>query len=311
MAILLLASMSEAELAGWDGALATAFPTDEVRVYPDLGDPATIEIALVANPPAGVLGRLPNLRLIHSLWRGVDSLVGDPTLPRAIPLVRLVDPAMARSMTETVLLHVLTLHRRIPEYRAQQAQALWRELAQPIAAQRRVGLLGLGDLGQAAAQALADLGFSVAGWSRRRRDLPGVATYAGVAGMMTLLGRTDILVNLLPLTAETRGILNADTLAHLPAGASLINVARGGHVVEADLLGALDSGHLAHAILDVFQEEPLPAGHPFWHHPHVSVLPHVAAYSDARSGAAIVAENVARFRTGEQIAHIVDWNAGY
>src|SRR5918997_5256886 len=186
MAILLLASMSEAEFAGWAGALAAAFPDDELRVYPDLGDPAAIEIALVANPPPGVLGRLPNLRLIHSLWRGVDRLVGAPTLPRDVPLVRLVDPAMARSMTETVLLHVLTLHRRIPEYREQQARTVWRELEQPTAAERRVGVLGLGDLGRAAARALADLGFAVAGWSRRSRDLPGVATHAGAAGLPEL-----------------------------------------------------------------------------------------------------------------------------
>ena len=311
MAILLLASMSEAEFAGWEGALAAAFSDDELRVYPDLGDPAAIEIALVANPPLGVLGRLPNLRLIHSLWRGVDRLVGDPTLPRDVPLVRLVDPALARAMTETVLLHVLTLHRRIPEYREQQARALWRELEQPASAERRVGLLGLGDLGWSAARALAELGFAVAGWSRRPRDLPGAATYAGAAGLPVLLGRTDILVNLLPLTAETRGILNAATLAQLPAGASLINVARGGHIVEVDLLRALDSGHLAHAILDVFQDEPLPAAHPFWRHARVSVLPHVAAYSDARSGAAIVAANVASFRAGERVAHVVDREAGY
>jgi glyoxylate/hydroxypyruvate reductase A len=311
MAILVLAAMSEAEFGGWEGALREVFAGEELRIYPDVGDPAAIEIALVANPPRGVLGGLPNLRLIHSLWRGVDALVGDPTLPRAVPLVRLVDPAMARAMTETVLLHVLTLHRRLPEYREQQARALWRELEQPTADERRVGVLGLGDLGREAARALADLGFAVAGWSRQPRALPGVVGFTGAEGLTALLGRTDILVNLLPLTAETRGMLNATTLAQLPTGASLINVARGGHLVEDDLLRALDSGHLAHAILDVFDEEPLPAAHPFWRHPRVTVLPHVAAYSDARSGAAIVAANVARFRAGEPVEHLVDWEAGY
>ena len=311
MAILLLAEMSEAEFGGWVGALREAFPGEELRIYPDLGDPSAIEIALVANPPPGVLGLLPNLRLIHSLWRGVDRLVGDATLPRGVPLVRLVDTAMAQAMTESVLLHVLTLHRRLPEYRAQQERAIWHDLEQPIAAERRVGILGLGDLGQAAARALVGLGFAVSGWGRHPRELPGVTTYSGPAGLATLLGQTEILVNLLPLTAATEGIIDATALARLPDGASLINVARGGHVVEADLLAALDNGHLAHAILDVFVEEPLPEDHPFWRHPHVTVLPHVAAYSDARSGAALVAANVARFRAGEPVAHVVDWDAGY
>lgn len=311
MAILVLAAMSEAEFGGWEGALREAFPGDDLRVYPDLGDPAAIDVALVANPPPGILGQLPNLRLVHSLWRGVDALVGDPTLPRDVPLARLVDPAMARSMTESVLLHVLTLHRRLPEYRAQQERATWRELPQPAAAERRVAILGLGDLGQVAARALAALGFAVSGWGRRPRSLPGVATYAGPEGLAALLAQADILVNLLPLTPATTGFLDAATLARLPAGASLINVARGGHLVESDLLRALDSGHLAHAILDVFAEEPLPADHPFWRHPRVTVLPHVAAYSDARSGAAIVAANVARFRAGQPIAHVVDWQSGY
>jgi glyoxylate/hydroxypyruvate reductase A len=311
MAILILAAMSEAEFGGWEGALREMFSGEELRVFPDVGDPAAIEVALVANPPPGVLGTLPNLRLIHSLWRGVDALVGDPTLPRGVPLVRLVDPAMARAMAETVLLHVLTLHRRIPEYREQQERTLWRELEQPTAGERRIGILGLGDLGQEAARALVGLGFAVAGWSRQPRALPGVANFTGAGGLAALLARTDILVNLLPLTMETRGILDAASLAQLPAGASLINVARGGHVVEEDLLWALDSGYLSHAILDVFAEEPLPAEHPFWRHPRVTVLPHVAAYSDARSGAAIVAANVARFRAGEPVEHLVDWGAGY
>jgi glyoxylate/hydroxypyruvate reductase A len=311
MAILVVAAMSEAEFGGWEGALREVFAGDDLRIYPDVGDPAAIEVALVANPPQGVLGTLPNLRFIHSLWRGVDALVGDPTLPRDVPLARLVDPAMARSMTETVVLHVLTLHRRVPEYRAQQARALWRELDQPSAAERRVGLLGLGDLGRDAARALVGLGFAVAGWGRRPRELPGIALFTGAGGLAALLARTDILVNLLPLTDDTRGILDAAALSQLPAGASLINVARGGHVVEADLLRALDDSHLAHAILDVFAEEPLPADHPFWRHPRVTVLPHVAAYSDARSGAAIVAANVARFRAGEPVEHLVDWSAGY
>ena len=192
-----------------------------------------------------------------------------------------------------------------------QELAIWHELEQPTAAERRIGILGLGDLGQAAARALVGLGFAVAGWGRRPRELPGVATYSGTTGLATLLGQTDILVNLLPLTAETAGLLDAATLAQLPTGASLINVARGGHVVEADLLVALDSGRIAHAILDVFAEEPLPPAHPFWRHPRVTVVPHVAAYSDARSGAALVAANVARFRAGQPVAHVVDWGAGY
>lgn len=295
----------------WLGPLDAALPSDEIVVYPALGDPAAIECAIVAVPPPGVLHGLPNLRLIQSLWVGVESLLGDPTLPPNVPLARLVDPGMTATMTETVLQHVLNAHREYETYRAQQRERVWKHQPQISARDRRVGFLGLGKLGLAAARSLAGLGFNVAGWSHRPKELAGIATFAGAAGLEPFLARTDILVCLLPLTAETRGVLNARTLALLPRGATVINLARGGHVVDDDLLAALDNGQIGRAVLDVFNVEPLPTKHPYWLHPRVVVMPHVAAETDPATAVSQVAENLRRLRAGEPILNLVDRRAGY
>lgn len=308
MAILFAALSAKPD--DWLPHFADALPDERIRVHPDRGDPADIDIALVAKPPPGSLTGLPNLRLLCSLWAGVDGLLADPTLP-PVPLVRLVDQGMTDTMAETVLTHVLALHRRLPEYRAQQTARRWVQLDQPWARDRRVGVLGLGELGSAAARILATHGFDVAGWSRTPRVLEGIACHAGPDALPAFLARTDILVILLPLTDATRGIINTETLAALPAGASVINVARGGHVVDADLLAALDSGQVGHAVLDVFATEPLPPDHPYWGHPKVTVMPHVAAYSDPRSAAWSIAAEIRRFRAGQPPLHAVDRTRRY
>ena len=310
--ILLLGSLDAANYVAWHSHLVAQLPADEVLVMPDDAfDADAIEIALVANPPPGALARYRNLRFVQSLWAGVEKLLADPTLPPNVTIARLVDPDLTQAMVEGVTAHVLALHRQVPAYARAQARGDWTQLAQPLARDRRVGLLGLGELGRACAQALATLGFDVAGWSFRAREIDGVRCFHGEDGRHVLLARTDILVNLLPLTPQTQGILDAALFAQLPRGASIVNVARGAHLVEEDLLAALDAGKLGHAILDVFRTEPLPNGHPFWRHPGVSVFPHVAAYSAPESAAAIAAANVRAFRVGASLVGRVSQANGY
>jgi len=309
MALLFRSTVDSA--ARWRSQLTRLTQQLDIRVWPEIGDPAEIDYALVWRPEPGFLASLPSLRLILSLGAGVDHLLGDPRLPRHLPIVRLVDPHMTNAMSEFVVLQVLRLHRRDLDYRAQQEAGVWRELDQPNAAERRVGILGLGELGQDAAKKLKALGFDVAGWSRSGKAVAEVGSYAGSAGLAPLLGRSEILVCLLPLTAETEGILNARTLALLPRGAALVNVARGAHLVEEDLLAALASGQISAAVLDVFRDEPLPAGHPFWHHPRVVVTPHVAAFTNPSTAAPIILDNIRRFEEGLPLLNRVDPARGY
>jgi glyoxylate/hydroxypyruvate reductase A len=294
----------------WAKVLRQRLPDIDLRVWPEIGDPADIELALVWRPPPGLLAGLPNLRAIQSLGAGVDALLADPTLPD-LPLCRMVEPSLARGMAELALTFVLAYHRRLEVFAAQQREAVWRFELPRLPAATRVGVMGLGAMGGAVARALADHGFAVRGWSRSPHDLAGVTSFAGKDGLAPFLGETDILVCLLPLTAETERILAAPLFAGLPPGARLINLARGRHLVEADLLRALDSGQLAHATLDVFREEPLPAGHPFWRHPSIRITPHVASYSDPAVAADLVVENLRRLRAGEPLLHVVDRKRGY
>ncbi len=274
MALLFRSSVDSA--ARWSGQLSRLMPGLDIRVWPQIGDPAEIDYALVWRPEPGLLAALPNLKLILSLGAGVDHILIDPQLPRDVPIVRLVDPYLTDAMSEYVVLQVLRLHRRDLDYRTQQQAGIWRELPQPNAGERPVGILGFGEIGQDAARKLKALGFPVSGWGRGEKTVEGFATFAGAAGLPRLLAQSEILVCLLPLTSETQGILNARTFAALPKGAGLVNAGRGAHLVEEDLIPALDSGQLSAAALDVFREEPLPQGHPFWQHPRILVTPHIA-----------------------------------
>src|SRR5215471_832308 len=309
MALLFRSTVDSA--ARWRAQLSRLTRELEVRIWPEVGDPAGIDYALVWRPEPGFLASLPNLQLILSLGAGVDHLLGDPLLPRHLPIVRLVDPHMTDAMSEYVVLQVLRLHRRDLDYRAQQEGREWRELDQKNAAERRVGILGLGELGRDAAKKLVALGFDVAGWSRSEKTLAGIESHAGAAGLPALLARSEILVCLLPLTAETEGILDARTLALLPKGAALVNAARGAHLVEEDLLAALASEQISAAILDVFNDEPLPTGHPFWHHPRVVVTPHVAAFTNPATAAPIILDNIRRFEAGHPLLNQIDPARGY
>jgi glyoxylate/hydroxypyruvate reductase A len=288
----------------WLPGLRAFLPKDEFVQEPG----PEVEVALVANPPPGTFERCTGLKLVQSLWMGVEKLLADPQLPRGVPLARLIDPGMVAAMTETVLAHVLDWHRHHYRYRAQQAQKRWEQLPQFMAGDRTVGVLGLGELGADAAQALRAHGFRVLGWSRRPKQVVGVEW---MAELSELLERCDVVVCLLPLTNETRGILNSRHLNLLPDGSCMINLARGGHLVEKDLLAALDSEKLSHAYLDVFETEPLPENHPFWSHPKITVTPHIAALTEPRTSIPKVAANIERVRHGLSPEGLVDVAAGY
>ncbi len=320
MAIFVAADFDAREWSRWWPLLQAALP-DEVLVRERSKVPdAEIEIALVANPPAGTLHGLPNLRLIQSLWAGVDRLLDDPSLPPGVPLARMVDPLMNEAMAETALWAVLGLQRGFFDYAVQQHKALWHPLSTRRAAEVRVAVLGLGQMGRAVARRLAKHGVQVVGWSRGAvpsfdgaldHSLEVVECHAGLERLAAVLAAASIVVNLLPLTPETRGLFNAAAFAQMPRGASFVNLARGAHVIEADLLAALASGHLQRAVLDVFAVEPLPAAHAFWSHPSITVLPHVAAPTDPRSAVTVVARNVAALRCGKALANLVDRTRGY
>jgi glyoxylate/hydroxypyruvate reductase A len=299
-----------AATARWRPLLGELMPQHEFRFWPDIGDTAAIDYALVWQPEPGLLASLPNLKLIVGLGAGIDHLLGDPLLPKAVPIIRLVDPYMTHAMSEYVALSVLRLHRQDLDYLAQQRARIWVEREQQNAAERRVGILGFGTLGQDAGRKLKALGFEVAGWSRGAKAVPGFATFAGAAGFGQFLARSDILVCLLPLTPETEGILNATAFARLPRGAGLVNAGRGGHLIEADLIAALGSGQLSGAVLDVVRQEPLPAAHPFWVHPRIILTPHIAAETHPPTAAAIIRDAVGRFEAGLPLANQVDLTRG-
>lgn len=263
-----------------------------------LGPDPAADIAVVANPAPNQLVNMPALQFIQSAWAGVDGLLTDPTLPQ-VPLSRLIDPDLAQAMAESVTAHVLAIHRQFPLYRAQQAAGIWAQHFQPAARTCRVGLLGYGEMGKATGKMLSNIGFPVATWTRSGGDLDA------------LLAQSDIVVSLLPLTPETRGVLNAGLFARMRPGAAIISAGRGGHLVEADLLTALEGGQIGHAVLDVFGVEPLPADHPFWRHPKVTITPHVAAVTDPANSAALIAANIRRFRAGQPVVGLVARDAGY
>jgi glyoxylate/hydroxypyruvate reductase A len=311
MAILIAADFSADEWAAWWPALQEALPGEQLLRERGNTPADQIDIALVANPKGGELQGLPALTLIQSLWAGVEGLLADPTVPADVPLARMVDPAMNEAMAQTALWAVLGLHRRFFSYAAQQQARRWHQRTQWRADEFPVAVLGLGHMGRAVAQRLALNGYPVRGWSSRQAAVDGVVALAGDAALPHVLSTARSVVNLLPLTPATRGFFNAERIAGMMRGASLVNLARGAHVVEADLLAALDSGRLSHAVLDVFGTEPLPAEHAFWGHPRITVLPHVAALTDARSAASIVAGNVQALRQDRPLEHLVDRTRGY
>jgi glyoxylate/hydroxypyruvate reductase A len=295
----------------WSAALKVEMPELDIRVSPELGNPADIETALVWKAPPGELASLPNLKLITNLGAGVDPILADTTIPLHIPVARLGDEVMARMMAQFVTMCVLRHYRDIARYERQQRERRWQYELPRASYDCRVGVMGVGLLGGAAARMLAGIGFPVAGWGRSHRTIDGVETFHGAAGLAPFLARTEILVVLLPLTRETRHIVDRSMLYQLPRGAKLINCGRGGTVDETALLAALHDGQIAEATLDVFETEPLPPDHPFWAMERVLVLPHIASIAVPEVACRDVVENIRRLRAGQPLLNIVDRARGY
>jgi glyoxylate/hydroxypyruvate reductase A len=309
MAILFYSEMDDPN--PWRQALARGLPHIEFRVWPHTGDAEEISYALVWKPPQGLLQTLPNLKAILSLGAGVDGILRDTELPRDVPLVRLIDAGLAQQMSEYALYGVLHFHRQMHRFAVQQREGRWLPLEPVNAAVRSVGVMGLGVLGSDFLRKLAPLGFRMLGFSRTRKELPGVACFHGEAGLQPFLAQTEILVNFLPLTKQTERILHAQALAWMPRGACIVNIARGGHVDEEALLAALDRGQIGGALLDVFDREPLPPAHRFWQHPKVFVTPHIAAQAIAELAVSQVIDNIRRMERGEQPLGLVMIERGY
>jgi glyoxylate/hydroxypyruvate reductase A len=294
----------------WARFFASRAPDLPFRIWPDIGDPAEVRYLAVWAPPENIAATFPNLELVFSVGAGVDQF-DFSRLPPHVPLIRMMEPGITESMIEYVTMAVLALHRDLVHFIAQQREQTWREIQITQAAKRRVGVMGLGKLGQAVLDRLKPFGFPLAGWNRSPRTIEDVSCHAGEQALPDFLAQTDILVCLLPLTGETRGILNAGLFEAMPRGAQLVNVGRGGHLVEADLIEALDRGVLSAAVLDVAEPEPLPAGHPFWSHPRILLTPHIASMTTPETAVEYVLETIGRHRRGEALPGRVDRQRGY
>lgn len=304
-------------VTGWDPSQWVRLLAGDHEVVSEPDGPAdpTVEYAVVWKHPHGSLKQFPNLKAIFSLGAGVDHILTDPDLPD-VPVARIVQENLTRHMVEYVTWRVMDHHRQGSTYRAQQAKKVWYEPNQPTTAEVSVGIMGLGELGRAAATTLLSLGFTVNGWTRTPKSLDGVNCFAGQDGLRDFLAATDILVVLLPHTPATEGIIDYELLRGLRrdnalGGASLINAGRGKLQKEADILRALEDGTLKEASLDVFEVEPLPENSPLWNHPRVFITPHAAASSDPRHLGPLILEQIARFERGEPLLHLVDISAGY
>jgi len=271
--------------------------------------PETVDYIVYApNGPVTDFSPFTRLRAVLSLWAGVEKIVGNPTL--RVPLARMVDSGLAEGMVEWVVGHVLRHHLGMDAHILKH-DTVWNPVIPPLARHRRVGILGLGELGTACAQALSALNFDVAGWSRRPKEISGITCFHGSAQLGDILGRSEILVLLLPLTPDTENLLDAERLAQPPKGAVILNPGRGPLIDDDALLAALDSGQLAHATLDVFRTEPLPPEHPFWVHPQVTVTPHIASETRPETASLVIADNIRRAEAGEPLRFLVDRTAGY
>jgi len=294
----------------WASLFATHAPDIDFHIWPSIGDPASVRYLAAWQPPENIAETFPNLELVFSVGAGVDQF-DLSRIPEHIPVVRMIESGLIAGMVEYATLAVLAAHRDWLTYTAQKSIGRWQAMPVRTADTRRVGVLGLGVLGKAVLEKLHGFGFQCAGWSRSEHQLPGIECFSGEQGLSDLLARSDILVCLLPLTDATRGILSRELFKQLPKGATLINLGRGDHLVEADLLDALYRNHLASAILDVCSIEPLPKNHPFWRHPRIMLTPHVAGMTQADTSAEAVLDNIRRHREGRPLVGLVDRERGY
>lgn len=294
----------------WTPLLRNVLKEYDVRIWPDTGDAAEITYIVTWKLFPGDATAYPNLKAVLSLSAGVNQYIGHPDFPKGAQLIRMIEPGLSQGMTEYVLSYVMRFHKMHDQMKAL-SEGPWGSTIPPLARDRRIGIMGLGEMGGASAKALHALGFQVNGWSRTAKTLDGVKSFAGEETLHDFLSQTDILVCLLPLTAQTQDILNAGNLSHLPRGACLINAARGKHLVEADLLSLLESGHLDQVALDVFREEPLPVDHPFRRHPRIHITPHLAAITMPDTAVQSLKRAIELLERGETPAGRVDLERGY
>ncbi len=306
----LVLSDTGADFAVWESAFRNGAP-DVALVHDKGGALPGIRYAMTWKPQHDVYRRMPDLEALFVLGAGIERFLADSSVPPRLAIVKMAEPGLTQAMEHYVLWQVLNHHRRFWELDAAQRQAKWIDQSYPAPWERKVGVLGLGTLGEAVAKLLAEFGFATRGWSRSAKSIDGVQCFAGHDTRDAFLDGVEILVNLLPLTDETRGILNADLFARLAPGAGLINVGRGAHLNESDLIPALDSGRLTAASLDVMSVEPLPAGHPFWKHPRIFLTPHLAADVDPVTSAVAIRRQIARFEAGQPLEHVAERKRGY
>ena len=294
----------------WQRLFAEQAPDIPWRAWPDMGDPKEIRYLAAWQAPDDLETLLPNLQVLFALSAGVDQL-DLSRLPPTLPVVRLLDPGISQGMCEYASFAVLSLHRDMLRYRQQQAARCWQAHRLVPAAQRRIGVMGLGLQARQILATLKTFGFALSGWARSEHRIDAVACYAGDEQLPAFLGQCDIVVCVLPLTEQTRGILNRQLFQHLPRGAALVNMGRGGHLVEADLLEALADGQLSAAVLDVLEQEPAAPEHPFWHHPQILLTPHIAAMTQPESAFGVLLENIRRHQRGEAMLGLVDRTRSY
>lgn len=313
MPTILVKSGGEAAMPEWQRLFAEFAPDLEVRWWDDASvAPEQVDYVLVWDPEPGRLARMPGLKVIFGTGAGVDFITRDPELPKQLPLVRMATKGSTQRMGEFVCWSALSLLKGGRTIALHQAAAKWKYFEPEVTAtETPVGIMGLGNMGSRAAEMLQGLGFPVRGWSRTRKNLPGVTCFAGNDELDDFLSETKILVCLLPSTAETRGILSAPLLAKLPKGAGLVNVGRGSHQKIEDILAALDSGHLSGAVLDVFEKEPLPAESPAWAHPKIIVTPHLASLPSRRERVEYIAAAIGDFLGGRSLPNLYDHARGY
>lgn len=299
------------DMTPWVNALQKQLPNVKIEVYPRVQDTTAIDFVITMRPDFASFQQFPNIKVVHCLGAGVNYILDEKVVTEDMILARIVDPYLTEDMWEFVLSVVLTQIKNLPFYVAQQRQSNWKPMSYRRFKETNIAILGLGKIGAYTAAEFAKLGFSVTGWSNSQKNIPGVESYVGLEQLPTCLEKADFLVNILPLTASTKHILNKTNLQYLPQGAFLINVGRGLHNQETDIIELLDNGHLSGALLDVFSQEPLPASHPFWKHPKVFLTPHVASVTNANSAVMQIADNYRRFKKGIALENVVSLEKGY
>lgn len=309
MSLLLIAP--DRDMSDWEKALKELDPNLDIEIWPNVGDKKGVQFAVCWNQPKHVLDQYPNLKAVSSLGAGTDHLLNDDSLPESVSICRVVSNSLIQQMKEYVLGAIINIQRNFVNYIRQRDKGKWQAHDHPLAVDLGVGVMGLGELGRPVAQLLSQVGYQVSGWSRSKKEMKNVHTFAGPDDLNPFLNETQILVCLLPLTEKTEGILNLDVFKQLKKSAWVINVARGEHLVDEDLIYALDSNILQGAWLDVFSEEPLPDKHPFWNRSNIIITPHIASITQPSEVAEQVVGNYKRALSGMEVKYKIDREMGY